>query len=94
MIAEHAFKTIANRARIFPRIQDTGMEQMIFNTRKLRHLPHEAWVFMYPAGWAGPSCPVNYIHKLPYISDRPLHLYYNPGFNGVRPESSRYKEIF
>ncbi len=93
MIAEHACKTIGSRARVFLGIQDTGMEQMVLNMKKWRHLPHEAWVFMYPAGWAGPSCPVDYIHRLADISDRPLYLYYNPGFNGVSLEASQFRDI-
>lgn len=78
MIAEHACKVIGKRARIFLGIQDSGLERMLENIKKWKHLSNEAWVVILPGGWAGPSIPVEYMHRLADSSDRPLYLYHNP----------------
>ena len=93
LIAEHACEVIGKRAKIFFGIQDTGFKQMLENMKSLRHLPHDAWVMICPPGWAGPSNPVEYAHRLADFSDRPVYLYHNPSFNGINLEASQFSEI-
>lgn len=92
-LATCACDTIGNKAKILLGISDTGMANMMRNMEMLSGLSHTHWVLIFPGSWAGPADPVSYAHRVADAADRPVFLYYIPGFNGVSLDTPQFRDI-
>ncbi|MEN6358417.1 MAG: dihydrodipicolinate synthase family protein [Armatimonadota bacterium] len=92
-LAKCACDTIGNKAKVLLGIADTGLANIFRNMDNLSSLSHSHWVLMLPGNWAGPADPVSYVHKIADKADRPMYLYYIPGFNGVTITTPQFKDI-
>lgn len=92
-LAACACETIGKKAKVLLGIADTGMPNMMRNMEMLSSLSHTHWVLIYPGSWAGPADPVGYAHRIADAADRPVFLYYIPGFNGVSLSTPQFRDI-
>ena len=92
-LATCACEVIGDKAMVLVGVSDVGLPSILRNMENLRHLSHSHWTVLLPGGWAGPSCPVDYMHRIADSSDRPLYLYYAPGFNGTTIEPAQFRDI-
>ncbi len=92
-LAECACGVIGDKAKLLIGISDTGMPNILRNMERWQHLTHSHWTIVVPASWAGPDCPVKYLHQIADAADRPLYFYYVPGFNGVTVTTEQFEEI-
>ncbi|MCE5323524.1 dihydrodipicolinate synthase family protein [bacterium] len=92
-LAKCACDTIGSKAKVLLGIADTGLANIFRNMEDLSSLSHSHWVLVPPGNWAGPSEPVSYVHKIADKADRPMYLYYIPGFNGVTITTAQFKDI-
>ena len=92
-LAELACSVIGSKAKILLGVSDTGLPSILRNMERWQHLKHTHWTVILPGAWAGPGCPVKYLHNLADQADRPLYFYYLPQFNGVSVTMSQFRDI-
>ena len=92
-LATCACEVIGKKAKVLLGVSDTGLSNIFKNMEMLQHLSHTYWTVILPGSWAGPACPVNYVHRIADAADRPIYLYYIPGFNGVTINIAQFKDI-
>lgn len=94
LLAECASNTIGDKAKLLIGITATGLPGILKNIESVSHLHHSHYTVMLPGGWAGPACPVKYMHTIADACDRPIYLYYIPAANGVNISIEQFKDIF
>jgi 4-hydroxy-tetrahydrodipicolinate synthase len=93
-LAQAACESVGDKAQILLGIHSTGMAGIQRNMERWSSLPNNPrWVIVPPGSWAGPKCPVKYVHAIADASDRPVYFYYVPGFNGVTVSPAEFRDI-
>ncbi len=82
-ILEVGASLLKGKAEIIAGISSTGLNGILENMEKASKYGVDSYAVMFPSGWAGPQEPVDYLHHIADVSDRPLYLYYLPSYNGI-----------
>ena len=93
-LAACACQVIGQKAKLLVGVSDTGKLNILRNMERLHHLTHSHWTVALPPAWTGPDGDVvKYMHEIADTADRPLYLYYAPGFNHVTLNTSQFRDI-
>ncbi len=92
-ILEVATSVLKGKAEIIAGISSTGLNGILENIENISKYDVDSYAVMFPAGWAGPDDPVNYMEQIATTSDKPIYLYYLPGYNGVNLSKEQLRGI-
>ena len=93
-LLEAAVEVVDSRAEIIVGISSTGMNGIVSNMEKFSKYDCQAYLVEFPYGWAQPSNPVSYLHRIADRSGKPLYLYYVPHKSGIKFSKSQFKALF
>ncbi|RKX81523.1 MAG: hypothetical protein DRP60_00415 [Spirochaetes bacterium] len=93
-LLETAGGIIGSRAEIIIGAHATGFNGILENIEKYSKYNCHSFAVQLPGGWAKPSDPVSYMHKIADFSTKPVYLYYLPAVNGVGFSKEQFKDLF
>ncbi len=93
-LLETAGGIIGSRAEIIIGAHATGLNGILENIEKYSKYNCHSFAVQLPGGWAKPSDPVSYMHKIADFSTKPVYLYYLPAVNGVGFSKEQFKDLF
>ncbi len=93
-LLQTAGDVIGDRAEIIVGVHSTGLNGILENVENFSKYNCTSFAVQLPGGWAKPSDPVAYMHRIADFSAKPVYLYYVPTTNGIYFSKEQFEDLF
>ncbi len=93
-LLETACRVIGDRGEIIVGAHSTGLNGILDNIEDFSSYNCSSFAIQLPGGWARPTDPVAFMHKIADFSPKPVYLYYVPDANGVTFSVDQFSKLF